>query len=50
MAIKQYAFNCEESFINKLDNFIKNKIKYKDRTQFILMAIEEKMDRKNAKN
>jgi len=51
MKTKQYAFNSDPDFIDKLDNFISlNQRKYRNRTQFILQAVEEKMDREVNKN
>ena len=44
MAIKQFAFNAEKSFIRKVDDFVKkNNNKYKDRTQLIILALEDKI-------
>lgn len=48
MKLKQYAFNCDPDIIKKIDSFIsKNRSKYKDRTQFIILAIEEKLTQEN---
>ena len=51
MALKQYAFNCDPNLIKNIDTFIskisKTRSKYKDRTQFIILAIEEKLSHEN---
>jgi len=52
MGLKQYAFNSEEQLIEEIDTVVKDsKSKYKDRTQFIILAIQEKLEReKNEKD
>lgn len=46
--IKQYAFNSDTAFIKRINSFIdKHKSKYRNRTQFIIQAIEEKLERED---
>lgn len=46
MKLKQYAFNCDSELIKRIDTMIgKSKYRYKDRTQFIILAIEEKLNK-----
>ena len=46
MKLKQYAFNCDSDLIKRINTIIsKHKYKYKDRTQFIILAIEEKLNK-----
>ena len=40
MVIKQYGFNVDDSLMKKVDDIVKKNNKYKDRTQFIVLAIE----------
>ena len=42
MVIKQYAFNCDEKTIKNIDNIIEvSNLKYRDRSQFIILAIQK---------
>lgn len=44
MAQKLFNFNCGEELIKKIDGIVDDsKNKYKDRTQFLILAIQEKL-------
>jgi len=49
---KLFNFNLEETLIKEVDKIIsKSKNKYKDRTQFVILAIQQKLEKEeNAKN
>ena len=42
MTIKQYAFNCDEKLIQEVDKIVStSNLKYRDRSQFIILAIQK---------
>lgn len=49
--MKLYNFNMEEELIQQMDNVIVNSnSKYKDRTQFIIIAIQNQIKNENDTN
>lgn len=51
MTKRLFSFNIDEELINQVDNTISNsKSRYKDRTQFIILAIQEKLKKEVDKN
>ena len=50
--MKLYNFNCDEKLIEQVDKIVLNsKLKYRDRTQFIILAMQKLIaEEKNANN
>ena len=46
MTTKLFNFRCEEKLIKEIDTLVKkSNSKYKDRTQFTILAIKEKLSK-----